>query len=92
MPFVVGIVVSANVVSNGLLGRVGPRVSVPGGMLMAAIAAALLARLGPENTYYGGVVPAFMLMGVGTSAVLVTPFSVGHRVWRQRTQVSPRLW
>lgn len=76
LPFVAGAFLGANVVSNNL-GRRGPRVIVPIGLLLAAAGAAWLARLDIHSHYGLGVAPALFLIGIGVSTALITGFTLG---------------
>ncbi len=77
LPFVVGVVVAASVVSNVGLKRFGPKVVVPVGMVLAAVAAGWLTGLGVHGGYGSHVAPALVLIGLGVGAVVTTPFSLG---------------
>ncbi len=77
MPFVAGIVVAANFVSNKGLDRFGPKIVVPAGMILVAGAAAWLTGLGVDGGYGTRVAPALVLMGLGTGAILTPAFSLG---------------
>jgi EmrB/QacA subfamily drug resistance transporter len=77
LPFVGGVVVSAAVVSNIGLRRLGPKVLVPTGMLIAAAGALWLTHLGVQGSYAVDVAPALILIGLGASAVLIPGFNLG---------------
>jgi MFS family permease len=77
LPFVVGVVASAALVSNVGLRRLGPKVVVPAGMLIAAAGALWLTQLGVQRHYALGVAPALILIGAGASAVLIPGFNLG---------------
>jgi EmrB/QacA subfamily drug resistance transporter len=77
LPFVAGAIVSANVVSNVALSRLGPKTVVPIAMLFVAAGAGWLAQLGVNANYGLGVAPALVLFGVGVSGILITAFSLG---------------
>jgi EmrB/QacA subfamily drug resistance transporter len=77
LPFVVGAISGANLVSNVALGRLGPRIVVPAGLLIAAVGAELLARIDTHSGYGTGVAPAIALLGFGVSAAFTTAFSLG---------------
>jgi EmrB/QacA subfamily drug resistance transporter len=76
LPFVGGALVGANVVSN-IASRIGPRIVVPAGLLLAAVGAAWLARLDIHSSYGLGVAPALIIIGIGVVAALTTAFSLG---------------
>jgi hypothetical protein len=70
-------VAAANFVSNRGLARFGPKVIVPAGMILAAGAAGWLTGLGVQGDYGTRVVPALVLLGLGTGAIITTAFSLG---------------
>lgn len=47
--------------------RIGPRWPMTVGPIIAAVGMALLARLGPDSTYVGGVLPAVLVFALGLS-------------------------
>ncbi|MGH3393495.1 MAG: MFS transporter, partial [Streptosporangiaceae bacterium] len=59
------------------LGRLGPKVIVPAGLLLAAAGTAWLTRLTPHSSYGTDVAPALVLVGLGVSCAVVTAFSLG---------------
>jgi EmrB/QacA subfamily drug resistance transporter len=77
LPFIAGVVVAANFVSNKGLDRFGPKVVVPAGMILAAGAAAWLTGLGVHGGYGTRVAPALVLIGLGTGAIVASAFSLG---------------
>jgi EmrB/QacA subfamily drug resistance transporter len=83
LPFIAGITVAANVVSNVGLRRLGPRVIVPAGMTAAAGGAALLTRISVHGGYATVVAPALVLIGLGVGCAVVSAFSLGPAGTRQ---------
>ncbi len=77
LPFIAGVVVAANFVSNRGLGRFGPKVIGPAGLILAAGAAAWLTRLDVHGGYGTLVVPALVLLGLGTGAIITSAFTLG---------------
>jgi MFS family permease len=77
LPFVTGIIVSANFVSNVGLSRFGPKMVVPAGMILATAAAGLLTGIGVHGGYGSSVAPALVLMGLGLGGVVTSAFSLG---------------
>jgi EmrB/QacA subfamily drug resistance transporter len=77
LPFIAGVVVAANFVSNRGLRRFGPKVIVPAGMILSAGAAAWLTGLGVHGGYGTRVAPALVFLGLGTGAIVTTAFSLG---------------
>jgi EmrB/QacA subfamily drug resistance transporter len=77
LPFIAGVIVSANFVSNTGLNRFGPKAVVPAGMILAAGAAGLLTGLGTHDGYGTHVAPALVLLGLGTGCIVTPAFSLG---------------
>jgi EmrB/QacA subfamily drug resistance transporter len=77
LPFIAGVIVSANFVSNTGLNRFGPKAVVPAGMILAAGAAGLLTGLGTHGGYGTHVAPALLLLGLGTGCIVTPAFSLG---------------
>jgi EmrB/QacA subfamily drug resistance transporter len=77
LPFMAGVVVAANFVSNVGLTRLGPKVIVPVAMILAAGAAGWLTRIGVHGSYGTIVAPALVLLGLGTGGVVTPAFSLG---------------
>lgn len=69
------LIVSASVVSTVLAGRISPRILIPTGLTLAAVAMVLLTRLGLHSTYVADVLPATLLMGIGLGLVFATGMS-----------------
>ncbi|GAA1386072.1 MFS transporter [Pseudonocardia kongjuensis] len=68
VPWAVLIAVVAQVVSR-VLQRTGPRLVIPPALLAVAAGGAVLATaMRPDATYLGGLLPAFLLLGLGTGA------------------------
>jgi len=55
---------------GALADRVGPRVLLTVGLLVAAAATVLASRIGADATYLGSVLPAVVLFGLGLSLVV----------------------
>ena len=72
--FIAGITIAANVVSNIGLRRLGPKVIVPAGLVIAA-GATWLTRIGVHGGYTTVVAPALVLLGLGCA--VVSAFSLG---------------
>jgi nitrate/nitrite transporter NarK len=71
------LVLAAQVGTNLLLPRFGPRVLVPIGMLLVATAMVLFTRLDLHSSYAGGLLPALVVMGLGMGTVM--PGSIQSR-------------
>lgn len=68
LPFTVGIVVGA-MMSTQILPRVGPRLPMIAGPLLAAAGMVLLTRLGPDTGYWSHVLPAELVISFGMGTV-----------------------
>jgi EmrB/QacA subfamily drug resistance transporter len=77
LPFIAGIVIGSGVVSNVALRRLGPKVVVPAGLVLASLGAAWLTRIGVHGSYGYDVAPALVLLGLGAACAIVTAFSLG---------------
>ena len=77
LPFIAGVIVSANFVSNVGLDRFGPKKVVPVGMILAAGAAGLLTGIGVHGGYGTWVAPALVLLGLAVGCVVTPAFSLG---------------
>jgi EmrB/QacA subfamily drug resistance transporter len=64
LPFTAGIIVGAGL-STQLLTRVGPRVSMVVGLVLAAAGMALLTRIGVDTGYWSHVLPAILVISFG---------------------------
>jgi EmrB/QacA subfamily drug resistance transporter len=64
LPFTLGIVIGAGL-STQLLPRVGPRVSMVVGLVLAAVGMALLTRIGVDTGYWSHVLPAILVISFG---------------------------
>lgn len=60
--------------SGALAARIGPRVPMAVGPVVAASGVALMLRLGPGTSYVTGVLPAVVLLGLGLS-LMVAPLT-----------------
>jgi hypothetical protein len=77
LPFIAGVTVAANFVSNVGLARLGPKVVVPTGLLLAAAAAGWLTRIGVTGHYGTDVAPALVVVGLGVGCAVTAAFSLG---------------
>jgi EmrB/QacA subfamily drug resistance transporter len=73
LPFSGGIIVSAMVASQ-VLPRLGPRLLMVGGLLMAALGLAWFTQIGVHTSYASHVLPAELVVSLGLGFVFV-PFS-----------------
>jgi hypothetical protein len=70
LPMIGGLLVSANVSSNVLLPRIGPRILISSGLLTGAAAMAYLTQLSVTSSYARGVLPALILLGLAFGMIL----------------------
>jgi EmrB/QacA subfamily drug resistance transporter len=64
LPFTVGIILGAGL-SAQMLTRVGPRVLMAGGLLLAAVGMVMLTRIGVDTGYWSHVFPAELVISFG---------------------------
>lgn len=64
LPFTAGIILGAGL-SAQLLTRVGPRVLMAGGLLLAAVGMAMLTRIGVDTGFWSHVFPAELVISFG---------------------------
>lgn len=72
MPMNLAIMAAATLASANLLPRFGPRPLITAGMLFAAIGMALFTQLHTDSSFWTGVLPGLMVMGVGLGLVFAT--------------------
>ena len=65
LPMIGCILISSNLSSIVLLPRLGPRVLIAAGMLLATAGMAYLTRLSVTSSYASGVLPALLMLGLG---------------------------
>ena len=70
LPFSLGIIVTAGFVSQ-LLPRVGPRVLILPGLVMAIVGMLLLTQIDQDSSYWVLVFPAMVIMSVGLAGVFI---------------------
>ena len=76
LPMIVALIGSAQIATNVLLPRFGPKVMVATGMVMAAVAMLLLTRLGLHSSYATAILPTLLLLGLGLGQVMAPAMSV----------------
>ncbi|WP_217616561.1 MFS transporter [Cellulomonas sp. GbtcB1] len=76
LPMVLSIIVTAQIQSNLLIPRFGPKVLVPIGMLLAAVAMLTFTRLELDSTYAAHVLPGLILMGIGMASIMPASFQL----------------
>lgn len=70
LPMVVMLVITAQLSTNLLLPRLGPKVMVPVGMAMGTLAMLLLSRLTVDSGYADGVLPSLLILGVAMGSIM----------------------
>ena len=70
LPFSVGIILTAGFVSR-LLPRVGPRVLMLPGLVMAVAGMLLLTQIDQDSSYWALIFPAMLLMSIGLAGVFI---------------------
>lgn len=70
MPMVASLVVAAQLSTNVLLPRLGPKLVIPSGMVVACLGMVVLTRLGLESTYAGGLLPPLLIVGFGLGLIM----------------------
>ncbi len=76
LPLIVGLIGSAQVATNVLLPRFGPKFMVAIGMLVASLAMVLLTRTGLHSSYVTVLLPALVILGVGFGLIMAPSMSV----------------
>ncbi|QNG20021.1 MFS transporter [Rhodococcus triatomae] len=69
MPMVAGIVLSSTISTAVLLPRVGPRILLTSGMIIAAVGMALLAQIEVHSSYLPDILPGLIVMGLGMGTI-----------------------
>jgi EmrB/QacA subfamily drug resistance transporter len=77
LPMVAGIAGTAQVSNRILLPRIGPKLMVPVGLLLAATALFMLHFVGLDTSYWTHVLPYLLLLGIGFGLSLAPSFSTG---------------
>lgn len=72
MPMVASLVVAAQLATNVFLPRLGPKLVIPSGMVVACVGMVALTRLGLESTYAGGLLPPLLIVGFGLGLIMPT--------------------
>ncbi|HVI17452.1 MAG TPA: MFS transporter, partial [Gaiellales bacterium] len=74
LPLSAAIITTANIVSQRLLAKNGPRPHMVVGMLLGAAAMLYLTQLDPGSSYAFGVLPALIVMGIGMGNIFPPAF------------------
>jgi EmrB/QacA subfamily drug resistance transporter len=70
LPMIAMLVLAAQLGTNIFVPRFGPKIMVPLGMVIAAVAMIMLTRLDLDSSYAANVLPALMLMGFGMGTIM----------------------
>jgi EmrB/QacA subfamily drug resistance transporter len=74
LPMVATLVVASTITPSVLLPKLGPKLVVSGGFLVAAVGMTLLTRIGLNTGYASHILPALLLLGVGLGTAMSTAF------------------
>jgi EmrB/QacA subfamily drug resistance transporter len=77
LPMVAVLAVTAQISNRVLLPKLGPKLIVPSGLGLDAVAMFMLHRIGLHSTYASHVLPSLILLGVGFGLSLAPSFSTG---------------
>jgi EmrB/QacA subfamily drug resistance transporter len=75
LPMIGSIVAASTIAGTVLLPRVGPRLLVLFGMLLAAAGMVVLAQLGVHSTYAAHILPALIPLGLGLGLLFAAAFN-----------------
>ncbi|WP_382306943.1 DHA2 family efflux MFS transporter permease subunit [Herbiconiux sp. UC225_62] len=70
LPMIAALVLAAQLSTNLLVPRLGPKVMVPTGMILATIGMLLFTRLTLESSYAADLLPAFLVLGLGIGSIM----------------------
>jgi EmrB/QacA subfamily drug resistance transporter len=76
LPMIVALVGSAQLATNVLLPRFGPKYMVATGMVIAAVAMLLLTRIGLHSSYLTAILPTLIILGLGMGQIMAPSASV----------------
>lgn len=74
VPMILGIMVTATS-SAGLVARIGPKIPVFIGMMLAAVGMVLFAQLDVDSTYAAHILPGLIITGLGVGLSMAPAFS-----------------
>jgi len=76
LPMIGVLMVAAQLATNALVPRFGPKTVVPAGAVIAAAGLAMLTRLGLSSSYATGVLPWLIVLGLGLGLIMPTAMSL----------------
>lgn len=89
LPITIVVVATSTSVNIRFLALVGPRPLISVGMLLGAVAMALLAQLTVDSSYFAIVLPALVILGVGLGLIFAPAIaSATHGVERSQSGVA----
>ncbi|MQY22744.1 putative MFS-type transporter EfpA [Nocardia sp. RB20] len=74
LPMIVALVATSTTVPSLLLPRIGPKLVVASGFLVAAVGMAWLTQIGLNTGYASHILPALILLGLGLGGAMSTAF------------------
>ncbi|MEV0248943.1 MFS transporter [Nocardia sp. NPDC050712] len=74
LPMVAGMIASSTTVPSLLLPKVGPKIVMSGGFLVAAAGMGWLTQISLDSSYVTHILPALVLMGLGLGGAMSTAF------------------
>ncbi|WP_067704416.1 MFS transporter [Nocardia jejuensis] len=74
LPMVAGMVISSTTVPSLVLPKLGPKIVMSGGFLIAAAGMGLLTQISLDSSYVTNILPALVLMGLGLGGAMSTAF------------------
>ncbi|MEU0541953.1 MFS transporter [Nocardia sp. NPDC005978] len=74
LPMVAGMVISSTTVPSLVLPKLGPKIVVSAGFLVAAAGMGLLTQISLDSSYVANILPALVLMGLGLGGAMSTAF------------------
>lgn len=77
LPMIVMLATTAQISNRVLLPKIGPKILVPIGLALAALAMYLLHMVGLHTAYDTHVLPALIILGIGFGSSLAPSFSTG---------------
>ena len=72
LPMIGALMVAAQIATNTLVPRFGPKMVVPAGAVLAAVGLAVLTRLGISSGYATDILPWLAVIGIGIGLVIPT--------------------
>ncbi len=70
LPMIAALITAAQLSTNIILPRVGPKVLVPFGMAVAAFGMTYLRHLGLDSTYAADILPPTLILGLGMGSIM----------------------